>query len=700
MFLLFLIISINFNKVIEVRFVETGPIVDGIIEEIWNRADSATNFVQILPYEKDEPSDRTVAYVLQDERNLYIAFRAYTENFRCISCLGGREDYITVFIDAFGSRNNAYYFNVNASGQLTVFDDGFILDDGRRRDDSWDGVWYRAFKIYDDYYTAEIKIPFKSIRYRKNLSEWGINFSRYIAKNNEYDYWTEVDATNMDIVSGFGVLKGINPKSTGYYFELYPELFSRYDKIRGEKGVYKFRGSLNFKWDFTSEGTINATINPDYAQIEADPFTLNLSRYPIYLEERRPFFLEGNEIYRFSDFEEGSGFYTPLNIYYSRKIGKSVNGEPLPILGGLKLTSRSQYWNYGLLGAYTDSYGEEKERGFGVIRVKHRLLESTDIGMLVSGTMTDSDNYNYAIGIDGAYLSGLKQFIFQGALSDMNGKRGWAFSSGYYGFTNNFMGIAVLEAVNDSFDVSEIGYVPWSGMKRLLLVGGLIKNYQKGFLRRLNFGPIISLRKRPGSLEWSKIGGFFLTSNFRNSWGFYLEVTAGSNYEVDTNYFYRAVNLNVWGSGEKYNINFSSYYGYEYNYWREILAYQGSNRFSILYTPIPRLSIILDGNIWIELDTEGSILAITPGITPRVRLNLTKDMELSIFNEFVLEAPEANFRETDLSSNRFGLLFSWNFRPKSWLYIALNDYRVQDENGNLKVENQIGAIKAKYLIYF
>ncbi|MBA7634612.1 hypothetical protein ES703_42202 [subsurface metagenome] len=700
MFLLFIIISINTNKIVKVHFVEKGPIIDGIIEEIWKKADSVKNFIQILPYEKEAPSERTYVYTLQDEVNLYIAFRCYTEKYKCVSCLGGREDYVTIFIDPFGSRNTAYFFTANASGQLTAADDGHILDDGRRRDDSWDGVWHRAFKIYDDYYTAEIKIPFKSIRYKKNLSEWGINFRRYIAKNNEYDSWIEVETTNMDIVSGFGVLKGINPKSTGYYFELYPELFARYDKIGEEKGEYKLRGSLNFKWDFTSEGTINATINPDFAQIESDPFTLNLSRYPVYLEERRPFFVEGSEIFRFSNFEEGSDFYTPLTIFYSRKIGKSVDGEPVPILGGLKLTNRSEVWSYGLLGAYTDDFDEDPESGFGVFRIKRKVLESFEIGMLFSGAMANSDNYNYAIGVDGAYLSGLKQLIIQGAMSDRNGKKGWAFSSGYYGFTSNYMGIAVFEAVNDSFDVNDIGYVPWSGRRRFLLVGGNVKTFQKGFIRRLNFGPIISLRKQPGTSEWSKVGGFFITSNFRNGWGFYLELDAGPHYNPDTNYFYRAINLSVWGSGEKYSTNFGGYYGYEYNYWREILAYNGSNWLSLTYTPIPRFSLILDGDMWIEWATDGGILAITPRLTPRIRLNLTKDMELSIFNEFVMEIPEANFRETDLFSNRLGLLFSWNFKPKSWLYIALNDFREQDDDGNLQLGNRVGAIKAKYLIYF
>ncbi|MCK4234927.1 hypothetical protein KAX75_10895, partial [candidate division WOR-3 bacterium] len=155
-----------------------------------------------------------------------------------------------------------------------------------------------------------------------------------------------------------------------------------------------------------------------------------------------------------------------------------------------------------------------------------------------------------------------------------------------------------------------------------------------------------------------------------------------------------------WGSAEKYSINLGGYYGYQYNYRREFIAYQGSNWLSLTYTPIPRISFILNGNIWTEWDTTNTIIAVTPRATPRIRLNLRKDMELSIFNEFVMKTPYTYFGETELISNRIGLLFSWNFKPKSWLYIALNDYRIQDEIGNMQFENQIGVIKAKYLIYF
>ncbi|MCK4322541.1 carbohydrate binding family 9 domain-containing protein, partial [candidate division WOR-3 bacterium] len=303
LFFLFLI-GVNNDKVVDVRFTEVAPVIDGVIEEVWEVADSAYNFVQFAPYEKEQPTERTAVYILQDKENLYFAFRCYAKEHKPIACFTSDEDDIRINIDPFNSKTTAYYFLLYASG---IIDDGLFLDDGKRRDDSWDGVWYRAVKLYDDRFEVEVKIPFKSIRYKKGLTEWGINFGRYIAARKETDYWVEYTQLEGDMVSKYGTLRGVDPRSTGHYFELYPEGFLRYDKSGEEEGVYKLRGSLNFKWDVTPEMTLNATAYPDFAQIESDPFELNLERYPIYLDERRPFFLEGNEIFRMSDYGEDFG---------------------------------------------------------------------------------------------------------------------------------------------------------------------------------------------------------------------------------------------------------------------------------------------------------------------------------------------------------------------------------------------------------
>ncbi|TET59497.1 MAG: hypothetical protein E3J47_08500 [Candidatus Stahlbacteria bacterium] len=700
--LLLFLLTINNDKVVEVRFTETAPRIDGVIEEVWQAADSAYDFVQFEPYEKTEPTEKTVVYVLQDKENLYFAFRCYAEKHKPTACLTADEDDIRMGIDTFGSKTTAYYFLVYASG---IKNEGWILDNGRTLDDSWEGVWYRAVKLYDDRFEVEIKIPFKSIRYKKGLDEWNIIVGRYIAHNRETDMWKEFLQKEGVLISQYGTLKGVNPQTTGYYFELYPEAYLRHDKYEGEEGEYKPSISLNFKWDVTPQTTINATVYPDFAQIESDPFELNLSRYPIYLDERRPFFLEGKDIFRMADFGD-MGFFDPLEIFYSRKIGKLVKNDAVPIIGGLKLTNKSESWNIGALGAYTDEYVDtlngidEPNQWFGVLRAKRSVFENSDIGMLFSGTMIDKDNYNYAFGLDGVYRKGANQFIVQGAVSDKSEKRGWALNTGYFGYIKNFIMFASAQAINDSFDVSDIGFVPWAGQKKLFVMSGPYKQFQKGFIRDYFIAPGINVIQEPGNTNWSKLGAIEINGHFRNNWGFDCFASIGPYYEVDTNYVYRTINLSIWGNLFGNHIDFGGDYSYTYNYLRGFLAYQGSNRFSYSYSIIPQLSIGLASYLWVEWDTRNTIVAMWPMFRPRINIRFNADISLTVFNELVTQMPGTDFGETELLSNRFGLLFSWNFLPKSWFYVALNDYREKGELGSLDPQYRIGAIKAKYLIYF
>jgi len=700
-FLLIVLLSAG-EKVVEVRHTSVAPKIDGIMEDTWFAADSAGEFIQARPYEKSSPTEQTVVHLLQDESDLYIAFKCYTHNSRPVVCLGANEDYITLYIDPMRSKAIGYYFTVNISGAI---DDGMVLDDGRTRDGIWDGVWFQSARIFDDYYIIEIKIPFKSIRYKKDLNEWGINFERFIAQKQETDYWTEVPLLEGNLISKYyGVLRNINPRAVGYYFEIYPEGYVRYDKYYDTEAKLKPSGSLNIKWDITPHTTLNTTVFPDFAQIESDPYTLNLSRYPIYLSERRPFFIEGSDIFRFSQMGTGTNF-KPLRIFYTRKIGKSINNDLVPLIGGLKLTSKTEDLSFGLLGAWTDSLkydtsNTEPSRRFGIFRVKKRFLTNSDLGFLFSGTMVNKDDYNYAFGLDGIYRRGYNQIALQTAFSDRNRKNGWALASGYSLFWKSFAFVSNIEIVADSFDVNDIGYVPWSGRKTFDFYNAYWKSYPKGILRDWSIGPGIKIIKEAGLNDWSKIIYFGMWPSFRNGWDFYCNIYAGPYYEADTNYLYRGIRAEFWRELARIEYGFGGYYYYGYNYNRGFLAYQGSNWLWCEYSIAPRVRVSVSSDLWVEWDTTKTICGITPEITPRVELTLTKDMNFSFFNELVLTTPRADIDSTQIFSNRIGFLFSWNFRPKSWIYVAFNDYRWQNSEGSLQFQNRIGAIKIKYLIYF
>ncbi|OPX18384.1 hypothetical protein BXT86_01445 [candidate division WOR-3 bacterium 4484_100] len=699
--LLLLVLSFNINKSLSVQYVESAPIIDGKIEDLWTRADSAFKFVQFKPYEGDNPSDRTVVYLLQDNNNLYVAFRCYAENCPLTRQLSGNEDKVMLFLDPFASKTTAYYFGVSISGHRW---DGWVLDDGRSTDGSWDGVWYCAVKVYEDRYEVEMKIPFKSICYKKGLSDWGINFQRYIASKKEQDYWVKFSQVEGTLVSKYGTLKGIQAKTPGYYFELFPEAFVRYDKTLDDTSI-KPSASFNFKWDITSQMTLNATAYPDFAQIESDPFTLNLSRYPTHLDERRPFFLEGKEIFRTSDFGEHEGFYKPLEIFYSRSIGRSIDGEAVPIIAGLKFTAKSKNLNIGCFGAHTDEMTQtdsliEPNRSFGVVRIKHTILHNSDIGLLASGSAVNRNDYNYALGIDGVYRAGINQLIIQTAMSDHNKKRGWAFSSGYFGIIKNFLTMGSVEVIQDSFDVQDIGFVPWIGMKKIIFLSGPYSSYQRGILNSLWLGAGVAMIQEPEmTSDWSKLLIFVLNPSLRNDWGSNISLQLGPYYEADTEYFNRSIDLSLWANGTRYHLSLGGNYGYSYNWYREFLSYQGTFWMDGDYNLLPRVELSLESNAWFEWDTTNTMIAITPRLTPRIEITITPDIKLEFFNEFVLLTPKKDINKTELNSNRLGFLISYNFRPKSWLYVAFNDHRSQDETNRLSLQNRVGAIKVKYLIY-
>ncbi|MGQ9603483.1 MAG: DUF5916 domain-containing protein [bacterium] len=704
--LIFLLMMVTgLTRSVGVNQTEVAPLIDGHIESIWQSADSASGFIQCFPYEGRQPSESTTVFVLQDADNLYFAFRCWARRVKPLNQMTDDDDALTVFLDPFGSKTKAYYFTVYVSGS---YNDGMVLDDGRSTDPSWDGIWFYGVKLYEDFYDVEIKIPFNSIRYKKGLSEWGVNFNRFIAACQESDYWTEVLLKEGCLVSKYGTLVGVNPQSQGYYFELYPEGYLRSDRYRDGDEISKVSGSLNLKWDITPQLTFNATTLPDFAQIESDPFTLNLSRYETYLSERRPFFLEGREIFRMAGFGSGTGFYRPLDIFYSRRIGKSIDGEFVPILAGLKLTNRAERMEYGFLGALTDELSKggdiiEPKRFFWGLRARRRLFTNSDFGALLSGTrgvgMKD-DTYNYAIGLDGAYRSGANQLVVQGALSNRNGRTGYAFSSGFKGFFKNLLVLYSAEAIQDSFDVRDIGYVPWSGRSKILFVGGPYEEYAEGMLSSYWSGFGIMLEKEPGA-DWSESMILSTTGQFRNNWGINLEIYMGPYSEADTSYFKHGGHISVSGSGPKRSFWFGGSIFYDYNYSRDFLAYSGSTWQGFYWTPIPRISFMINSTIWIECDTTNSVIAMWPMATPRILVAISPKMNFSIFNEFVFSTPGSELRRTEIASNRFGFIFSYNFKPKSWLYIALNDHRARDpEIGHLVLSDRVTAIKAKYLVWF
>ena len=359
----------------------SSPInVDGALnEEAWRSPDPTSDFHQLDPVEGATPSQRTEVRIAYDEDALYVGARMYdSAPDSVIARLVRRDveisaDRFSVYLDPYHDRRSGYYFKVNAAGTLY---DGTISNDGWT-DSSWDGVWFGRAKRDEQGWTVEMRIPFSQLRFANSGSEtvWGINFSRNISRRAEGIYLVYQPKKESGFVSRFPHLTGLNQLPHSGTVEIIPYVTTKAEYLEHSAGDPFYDGSRHtadaggdLRTSVGGRLTLNATVNPDFGQVEVDPAVVNLSDQETYYPEKRPFFVEGSSNFRFGN--EGSNSYWNFNwpeptFFYSRRVGRPPQGaEPsgdyvqMPdgttILGAAKLTGKiAPTWNFGTLHALT-----------------------------------------------------------------------------------------------------------------------------------------------------------------------------------------------------------------------------------------------------------------------------------------------------------------------------------------------------------
>lgn len=329
----------------------TPPVIDGRDNEpVWKSATAITGFRVFDPKEDGDPTFRTEAKVAYDAQNLYIFARMFDPHPDSIVSLLSRRDVktqseqIKVMIDSYHDRRTAYEFAVNPAG---VKRDYYEYDDSRE-DATWDAVWDVATTIDSLGWTAEFRIPLSQIRYPKAADHtFGIMFMRDVVRTSERDSWPVYRRTKRTIASQFGDLTGLRGLGSPHRLEAAPYIVAKNvntPTINGFGRAQKQSIGGDLKYGVTSNLTLDATVNPDFGQVEADPAELNLTAFETFLAEQRPFFLEGTGIFSFNG--DGS------RLFYSRRIGRAPQLAGLvddpnadipattPILGAAKLTGR------------------------------------------------------------------------------------------------------------------------------------------------------------------------------------------------------------------------------------------------------------------------------------------------------------------------------------------------------------------------
>ena len=434
------------RRVYETRKVEhQAPTIDGMVDDpAWGLVEWSGDFVQHSPDRGAEPSQETALKILYDDDALYVAFRAYDTTPQDITSLTTRRDWfpgdwVEINIDSHFDHRTAYSFTASVSG---VRGDEFISQDGDNWDGDWDPIWFFETNIDDEGWTAEIKIPLSQLRFG-DLDEhvWGIQATRRVFREEERSTWQPIPQDTPGWVSRFGELRGIRGIKPKRQIELVPYAVTSAERFQKQADNPFATGSdeqialgVDGKVGLTSDLTVNFTINPDFGQVEADPSEVNLSAFETFFSEKRPFFIEGSNIfeYRIASAVTG-GSFTQDRLFYSRRIGRSPRYFPdtdgfvdfpdnTSIIGAAKLSGKTKGgWSIGVLESVTareeaeiDVLGDRSKQvvepttNFFVSRVKKDFDRGqTVLGGMFTAVNRSIEDRELEFLHDGAYSGGI-----------------------------------------------------------------------------------------------------------------------------------------------------------------------------------------------------------------------------------------------------------------------------------------------------
>ena len=316
---------------ITTKLTKEKPVIDGVLNDAaWQTGEWAGNFIQWIPNEGAKPSHPTHLKILYDNENIYIAIRAFDGEPEKISRKLGRRDsfhgdIVGVNFDSYYDHRTGFEFDITAAGQKI----DLILTNPMNGDFSWDAVWYAKTSMEDSAWTAEIQVPFSQLRYSNEDEQiWGLHCWRWIDRLQEESDWEPQSSTGPGMLYQFGELHGIKELPRLRRFELMPYSLGKLNTFKKESAnPYADKGrsstaavGLDAKIGLTSNFTADVTINPDFGQVESDPSVMNLTAFETFFEEKRPFFLEGKNIFNFNTDD--------ANIFYSRRIGHAPLYSP------------------------------------------------------------------------------------------------------------------------------------------------------------------------------------------------------------------------------------------------------------------------------------------------------------------------------------------------------------------------------------
>lgn len=464
--------------------------IDGRLDEdVYRTIQPISDFIQQEPDEGQPATEKTEAWILFDEVNLYICARNWdsepereiaNELRRDNGNILGNEN-LTVAIDTFHDRRNGYVFQTNALGALR---DMAVTDD--QQNQAWNGIWQVKTARFEQGWTVEVAIPFKSLRYRgSGPQSWGINLRRLVKWKNEFSYLSLVPAAlgtgGISRMASAATVVGLETPAQSKNLELKPYAVASSTTDRAGASPFDNRGQANagldFKYGVTRSLIVDATYRTDFAQVEEDLQQINLTRFSVFFPEKRDFFLEGQGIFDFGGVQAGNSPGDVPLLFFSRQIGLS-QGQAVPVIGGVRLTGRAGAFSIGALNIQTDDKPSALAlaTNFSAVRLKRNLLRRSNVGVMATrrGPALNSLGSNapsYTTGVDATMLF-FKSINFTSyyALTSTPKPRGdTVFGSSYRGrfeYNADRYGALTEHMLIDADFKPEVGYVRRRDIRR------------------------------------------------------------------------------------------------------------------------------------------------------------------------------------------------------------------------------------------
>ena len=446
-------------------------------EADWLNAESAANFYMTLPMDTSFAKVRTTVRMSYDNNNLYLIAICYTpkpgpymvESLKRDFAFQKNDNFL-LFMDPFDARTDGFSFGANAAGAQW---DGTMYEGGKV-DLSWDNKWYSAVKNYPDKWVFEAAIPFKSIRYKKGIREWGINFSRNDLITTEKSSWAPVPRQFPTAALAYTgtIVWDEEPPVASSNVSVIPYVLGGVTKDfqNGTKAVYRKDIGGDVKVALTSSLNLDMTVNPDFSQVDVDQQVINLNRYELFFPEKRQFFLENGDL--FSNFG-----YADIRPFFSRRIGLNA-----PIRFGTRMTGKiDKNWRVGVMDVQTGQSGTDNLPGqnFGVVTLQRRVFSRSNIAFMfinkdatgsapAAGNTTPGYNRNVGMEYNLASSNNLWTGKFLGLKSFSPGVNGHDFvQAGNLQYLSKYWTFALQQQYVGRNYNAEVGYVPRVGYNKI-----------------------------------------------------------------------------------------------------------------------------------------------------------------------------------------------------------------------------------------